>query len=100
MSHLAPITTPPAPREGPAASAVTTIVGKPSTQVPPVVRQVVPTTSSLALSFAFDSVEKKLNVVIHDERSGEVVRTIEYRHIPANLHSNDKLHGLLLNQFA
>jgi hypothetical protein len=100
MSHLAPITTPPAPREDPAASAVAAIAGKPSTHIPAAVRQVVPTTSALTLSFAFDSIEKKLNVVIRDERSGEVVRTIEYKNIPANLHSNDKLHGLLLNQFA
>jgi len=100
MSHLAPITTPPARREDPVASPVTSFAGKQSTQVSPATSHTVQITSALALSFAFDSVEKKLNVVIRDERSGEVVRTIEYKHIPANLHSNDKLHGLLLNRLA
>ncbi len=56
--------------------------------------------SSVALSFAFDAIEKTLNVVIRDARSGEVVRTIEYTHIPHDIHRNDKLNGLLLDQFA
>lgn len=56
--------------------------------------------SSVALSFAFDAIEKTLNVVIRDEHSGEVVRTIEYTHIPHDIHRNDKLNGLLLDQFA
>ena len=100
MSHLAPITTPAAPREAPMASPVTSLTRTQSPQVLPAVPHTVQMASALALSFAFDSVEKKLNVVIRDEWSGEVVRTIEYKHIPTNLHSNDKLHGLLLNQFA
>ena len=56
--------------------------------------------SALALSFAFDAVEKKLNVVIRDERSGEIVRTIEYKRIPTDLFRNNKLNGLLMNQLA
>ena len=55
--------------------------------------------SVIAVSFAFDSIEKTLNVVIKDERSGEVVRTIEYTHMPADIHRSDKLNGLLLDQF-
>ncbi len=45
------------------------------------------------------SIAKTLNVVVRDERSGEVVRTIEYTHIPREVHRSDKLNGLLLNQF-
>jgi uncharacterized FlaG/YvyC family protein len=56
--------------------------------------------STVALSFAFDSVQKILNVVIKDERSGEIVRKIEYTHIPHDVHRPEKLNGLLMNQFA
>ncbi len=58
------------------------------------------TPSAVALSFAFDSIQKTLNVVMTDERSGEVVRTIEFSRLPADIHHNDRLNGLLLDQFA
>lgn len=56
--------------------------------------------STVALSFAFDSVQKTLNVVIKDERSGEIVRKIKYTGIPHDVHRPEKLNGLLLNQLA
>lgn len=56
--------------------------------------------STVALSFAFDSVQKTLQVVITDERSGEVLRKIEYNRIPHDVHRPEKLNGLLLNQWA
>ena len=99
MSHLSPITTMPAHPEDPVMSGVTSIA-KTSTPAAPSIPQPTRASSSVALSFAFDAIAKTLNVVVRDERSGDVVRTIEYKHIPTNLHSNDKLHGLLLNQFA
>ena len=57
------------------------------------------TPSAVALSFAFDSIQKTLNVVMTDERSGEVVRTIEFTRLPPDIHHNDRLNGLLLDQF-
>jgi hypothetical protein len=54
----------------------------------------------IALSFAFDSIAKTLNVVIRDEHSGEIVRTIAYKNIPHDIHQTHKLNGLLLNQLA
>ena len=58
------------------------------------------TPSAVALSFAFDSIQKTLNVVMTDERSGEVVRTIEFTRLSPDIHHNDRLNGLLLDQFA
>ncbi len=55
---------------------------------------------SVALSFAFDAQDKTLHVVIRDERSGEVVRTIAYTHLPQDVHRSDKLSGILLDQLA
>ena len=57
-------------------------------------------TSSVALSFAYDHVTKALNVVMTDKHSGEVVRKISYTHLPTGVHQSEKLHGLLLDQFA
>jgi len=99
MSHLPPIASTPAHLEDPAMGDVATMAKTP-------ISPVVPTTplarepSSIALSFAFDAIAKTLNVVIRDERSGDVVRTIEYTHIPCDVHRSDKLNGLLLNQYA
>jgi hypothetical protein len=56
--------------------------------------------STVALSFAFDSVTKSLNVVMTDKTSGEVVRKVTYKHLPQDVHQPNKLHGLLLDQFA
>ena len=99
MSHLPPITNMPAHLEEPVMRDMPPIIPitKPLMS-PPSAPTLAP--SSVALSFAFDAVAKTLNVVIRDERSGDVVRTIEYTRIPADLHQNDKLNGLLLNQFA
>ncbi len=58
------------------------------------------TPSAVALSFAFDSIQKTLNVVMTDERSGEVVRTFEFIRLPPNIHHTDRLNGLLLDEFA
>ena len=55
---------------------------------------------SLALSFAYDSVAKSLNIVMTDKTSGEIIRKITYKHMPSDLHQTDKLHGLLLDQLA
>jgi hypothetical protein len=56
--------------------------------------------SDVALSFAFDSVTKSLNVVMTDKTSGEVVRKVTYEYLPHDVHQPNKLHGLLLDQFA
>ena len=98
MSHLPPIASTPAHLEDPVISAVTSIASTAPTPPAPATSHA-HTPSAIAVSFAFDSVEKTLNVVIKDERSGEVVRTIEYTHIPADIHRSDKLNGLLLDQF-
>jgi uncharacterized FlaG/YvyC family protein len=55
---------------------------------------------SLALSFAYDSVAKSLNIVMTDKTSGEIIRKITYKHIPPDVYQTDKLHGLLLDQLA
>ena len=55
---------------------------------------------SMALSFAYDSVAKSLNIVMTDKTSGEIIRKITYKHIPSDVHQTDKLHGLLLDQLA
>jgi hypothetical protein len=99
MSHLPPIASTPAHLEDPVMSGVTSLAKSPipiASPSKPLTRE----PSLVALSFAFDAVAKTLNVVIRDKRSGEVVRTIEYTRIPADVHQNDKLNGLLLNQFA
>jgi hypothetical protein len=56
--------------------------------------------NSVALSFAFDVATKSLNVVMTDKASGEVVRKMSYTHLPTEVHQANKLHGLLLDQFA
>gem|GEM_PF-3971688 len=58
------------------------------------------TSSTVALSFAFDTVTKSLNVIMTDQGSGEVVRKISYTRLPSDVHQPSKLHGLLLDQFA
>ena len=98
MSHLPPIASTPVHLEDPVISAVTSIASTAPTPPAPATSQA-HAPSAIAVSFAFDSVEKTLNVVIKDERSGEVVRTIEYTHIPTDIHRSDKLNGLLLDQF-
>ncbi|PQA82296.1 hypothetical protein C5F52_14835 [Limnohabitans sp. TS-CS-82] len=98
MSHLPPIASTPAHLEDPVISAVTSIASTAPTPSASATSQA-HAPSVIAVSFAFDSIEKTLNVVIKDERSGEVVRTIEYTHMPADIHRSDKLNGLLLDQF-
>jgi uncharacterized FlaG/YvyC family protein len=56
--------------------------------------------SSIALSFAYDTVTKALNVLMTDKHSGEVVRKISYTHLPSGVHRSDKLQGVLLDQLA
>ncbi len=56
--------------------------------------------NSVALSFAYDTQTKALNVVMTDKHSGEVVRKISYTHLPTDVHQSNKLNGLLLNQLA
>jgi hypothetical protein len=98
MPHLPPIASTPAHLEDPVISAVTSIASTAPTPSAFATSQA-HAPSVIAVSFAFDSIEKTLNVVIKDERSGEVVRTIEYTHMPADIHRSDKLNGLLLDQF-
>jgi hypothetical protein len=98
MSHLPPIASTPAHLEDHVISAVTSIASTAPMPPSPETSQA-HAPSVIAVSFAFDSIEKTLNVVIKDEQSGEVVRTIEYTHIPADIHRSDKLNGLLLDQF-
>ena len=57
-------------------------------------------TDSMALSFAYDSVAKSLNIVLTDKTSGEVIRKITYKHMSLGLHQTHKLQGLLLDQRA
>jgi len=98
MSHLLPMTTMPAHLEESVVRDVTCLTNspaRPAAPIPPPPQ----VTSSVALSFAFDAAAKTLNVVIRDERSGEVVRTIAYTHMPADMHQNNKLNGLLMDQF-
>ena len=56
--------------------------------------------NTVALSFAFDIATKSLNVVMTDKTSGEVVRKVTYEYLPHDVHQPNKLHGLLLDQFA
>lgn len=98
MSHLPPIASTPAHLEEPLMRDVPSIVNTSALPASPI-PQPTRASSSVALSFAFDAIAKTLNVVVRDERSGEVVRTIEYTHIPRDVHRSDKLNGLLLNQF-
>jgi hypothetical protein len=98
MPHLPPIASTPAHLEDPVISAVTSIASTAPTPSASATSQA-HAPSVIAVSFAFDSIEKTLNVVIKDERSGEVVRTIEYTYMPADIHRSDKLNGLLLDQF-
>ena len=98
MSHLSPITHTAVHLEDPVISAVTSIASTASMRPAPVTPQI-RAPSAIAMSFAFDSIAKTLNVVIKDERSGEVVRTIEYTQIPSDVHRSHKLNGLLLDQF-
>lgn len=57
-------------------------------------------TDSMALSFAYDSVAKSLNIILTDKTSGEVIRKITYKHMSLGLHQTHKLQGLLLDQRA
>ena len=98
MSYLPPITNTPAYLEDSVISAVTSIANTIPTPPAPATLQA-HASSAIAMSFAFDSIAKTLNVVIKDERSGEVVRTIEYTQIPSDVHRSHKLNGLLLDQF-
>lgn len=54
----------------------------------------------VAVSFAFDSINQTLQVVITDEQSGQVVRQFQYTRLPPDVHRSQMLNGLLLNQFA
>lgn len=90
MSHLSLLATAPAHLDDAVITAPTVLPPAAAVRSP----------STVALSFAFDSVHKTLNVVVTDERSGEVLRKIEYNQIPHDVHRPDKLSGLLLNQFA
>ena len=98
MSHLSPITNAPIHLEDPVISAVPSLANTTPMPAAPVTPQI-RAPSAIAMSFAFDSIAKTLNVVIKDERSGEVVRTIEYTQIPSDVHRSHKLNGLLLDQF-
>jgi hypothetical protein len=55
---------------------------------------------SMAMSFAYDSVAKSLNIVMTDKTSGEVIRKISYKHMSSDIHQTHKLQGLLLDQRA
>ena len=82
-----------------AAGALLPIKTKPLT-TPSRVNEPSYSSNAVALSFAFDIVTKSLNVVMTDKTSGEVVRKIAFTHLPSDIHQADKLHGLLLDQFA
>jgi hypothetical protein len=98
MSHLSLLATAPAHLDDAVITAPQALPSTAPTVLPPAAA--VRSPSTVALSFAFDSVHKTLNVVVTDERSGEVLRKIEYNQIPHDVHRPDKLSGLLLNQFA
>jgi len=103
MPHLSRLPTVPIHLDDHLANVATVIPIAPPLPVPSTPGPATTSASSpstVALSFAFDSVQKTLNVVIKDERSGEIVRKIEYTHIPHDVHRPEKLNGLLLNQFA
>jgi len=97
MSHLTPLA--PTPLALPDRSATNQTA--PATSPASTVTTPGPKTpSAVALSFAFDSIQKTLNVIMTDEQSGEVVRTIEFTQLPPDIHHHDRLNGLLLDQFA
>jgi hypothetical protein len=97
MSNLTPLTPiPPVLSDRSAMNQTAPMTSAASSVAAPELK----TPSAVALSFTFDCLEKTLNVVMTDERSGEVVRTIEFSRLPADIHHNDRLNGLLLDQFA
>ena len=98
MSPLPIITTTPARLEDPVMRGAPAVISTPVTT--PATTSTLRAPALIALSFAFDSVANTLNVVIRDECSGEIVRTIAYKNIPHDIHQAHKLNGLLLNQFA
>ena len=98
MSHLSLLATAPAHLDDAVITAPQALPSTAPTVLPPAAA--VRSPSTVALSFAFDTVHKILYVVVTDERSGEVLRKIEYNQIPHDVHRPDKLSGLLLNQFA
>ncbi len=103
MPHLSPLITAPARLDDHVAAIANTLANTSAQalpQAPQLRSSIAHSPSTVALSFAFDSVEKTLNVVITDQRSGEILRKIEYNHIPHDVHQTEKLNGLLLNQFA
>lgn len=53
---------------------------------------------NIALSFAYDTAAKSLNIVMTNKNSGEVVRKISYKQIPSEVHRTHQLHGLLLDR--
>ena len=57
-------------------------------------------TDNTALSYSFDSIRQSLRIEITDKNSGEVLRHIEFKSFPANLHRAEKLSGLLLDKQA
>ena len=56
--------------------------------------------ANVALSFAYDSQAKSLNIVMTDKVSGEVVRKMSFKHLASDVNQASKLHGLLLDQRA
>ncbi len=78
---------------------------KPVTKAPPKDTELTPSELSfhagnVALSFAYDSQAKSLNIVMTDKVSGEVVRKMSFKHLASDVHQASKLHGLLLDQRA
>ena len=78
---------------------------KPVTKAPPKDPELKPPELSfqagnVALSFAYDSQAKSLNIVMTDKVSGEVVRKISFKNLNSDVHQTAKLHGLLLDQRA
>ena len=98
MPHLPPIASTPAHLEDPVISAVTSIASTAPTPSASATSQA-HAPSVIAVSFAFDSIEKTLNVVIKDERSGEGVRNMEYTKRKADRNRSDKRNGLRMDQF-
>ena len=82
MPHLSRLSTAPIHLDEHLTNVATAIPSTPPLHVPstpePATTTSASSPSTVALSFAFDSVQKILNVVIKDERSGEIVRKIEY----------------------
>ena len=96
MSHLSLQATAPAHHDVPVTSRVTTQRLEQTATAS--MGTLICSMSTVVLSFAFDSLQKTLNVVVKDELSGEVLRKMEYTHIPHNIHHREKLNGLLLDQ--